>query len=100
MSSRDGVRYVSSWEFQSQTSHFQECKFSISLSKISNMKYRNDTQSLRRRQLKRSLNGASLWLGYFGLGVGLMYFLSNPQKATCLISIIGRKISSVLGWMS
>ena len=100
MSSKDGVRYVNSWEFQSQTSHFQECKFSISPSNFSNMKYRNDTQSLRRYQLKRSLNGASLWLGYLGLGVGLMYFLLNPQKATCLFSIIGKKISSVLGWIS
>ena len=100
MSSRDGVRYVNSWEFQSQTNHFQECKFSISPSNFSNMKCRNDTQSIRRRQLRRCLSGASLWLGYFGLGVGLMYFLSNPQKATCLFSIIGRKISSVLGWIS
>ena len=100
MSSRDGVRCVNSWEFQSQTIHFQECKFSTYLSKISNMKYRNDTQSTLRRQVKRGLYGASLWVGYIGLGAGFLYVLFNPQAAACLFSIVGRKIAGVLGWSS
>ena len=61
---------------------------------------RNDSERFRRFLIKKSLNGASLWLGYLGLGVGLLYLLLNPQKATGLFSIIGRKTSSVLGWMS
>ena len=32
MSSRDGVRYANSWEFRSQTSPFQDCKLTTSLS--------------------------------------------------------------------
>ena len=64
------------------------------------MECRNDSQSIRWFFIKRSLNGTSLWLGYLGLGAGLLYFLLNPQKATSLFSIIGRKISNVLGWMS
>ena len=100
MSSRDGVRYVNSWEFQSQTNHFQECKFSISLSKISNMKYRNDTQSIRRRQVKIVLCGASLWVGYLGLGAGSLFLLFNPQATICLFSTVGRRIAGVLGWYS
>ena len=100
MSSRDGVRCVNSWEFQSQTSHFQECKFSTSLSKISNTKYRNDTQSIRRRQVKRGLYGASLWVGYLGLGAGSLYLLSNPQKVTGLFCIVGKRITGIPGWSS
>ena len=100
MSSKDGVRYVNSWEFQSQTSHFQECKFSISLSNFSNMKYRNDTQSIRRRQVKRVLCGASLWVGYLGMGAGLLFLLFNPQATICLFSTVGRRIAGVLGWYS
>ena len=33
MSSKDGVHYVNSWEFRSQTSHFRDCKFSTSVSR-------------------------------------------------------------------
>ena len=97
MSSRDGVRCVNSWEFQFQTSHFQECKFSTSLSKFSNIKYRNDTQSLRRRQVKRGLYGASLWVGYLGLGAVFLYLLSNPQKAIGLLCIVGTRITGIFG---
>ena len=100
MSSRDGVRCVNSWEFQSRTSHFQECKFSTYLSKISNMKYRNDTQSIRRRQVQRGLYGGSLWVGYLGLGAGSLYLLSNPQKVTGLFCIVSRRITGILGWSS
>ena len=104
MSSRDGVRYVNSWEFQSRTSHFQDCKFSISLSRwfSADMKYRNDTQSMRRYNVKRVLCGASLWVGYLGLGAGFLYLLFNPQAVTRLFSagIIGRRITGILGWSS
>ena len=100
MSSRDGVRCVNFWEFQSQTNHFQQCKFPISLSKISNMKYRNDTQSIRRHQIKLVLCGASLWVGYLGMGAGSLFLLFNPQAAICLFSIVGRMIAGVLGWSS
>ena len=101
MSSRDGVRYANSWEFQSQTNHFQECKFSTSVSrKIANMKDRNDTQSMRRRHVETALCGASLWVGYLGLGTGSLYLLFNPQKAICFFNIVGRRITSVLGWSS
>ena len=104
MSSRDGVRCVNSWEFQSRTSHFQDCKFSISLSKwfSADIKYRNDTQSMRRRHVKRVLCGASLWVGYLGLGAGFLYLLFNPQAVTRLFSasIIGRRISGITGWSS
>ena len=100
MSSKDGVRCVNSWEFQSQTNHFQECKFSISLSKISNMKYRNDTQSIRRLRVKMVLCGASLWVGYLGMGAGSLSLLFNPQAAIYLFSIVGRRIVGVLGWSS
>ena len=104
MSSRDGVRCVISWEFQSRTSHFQDCGFSISLSRrfSAEMKYRNDTQSMRRRHVKRVLCGASLWAGYLGLGAGFLYLLFNPQAATCFFSasIIGRRITSIPGWSS
>ena len=101
MSSRDGIRYANSWEFQSQTNHFQKCKFSAFVSrKIANMKDRNDVQSMRRLHVERALYGASLWVGYLGLGTGSLYLLFNPQKATCLFNIVGRRITSVLGWWS
>ena len=58
---------------------------------------RNDSERFRRFLIKKSLNGASLWLGYLGLGVGLLYLLLDPRKATGFLSIIGRKISSILG---
>ena len=104
MSSRDGVRCVNSWEFQSRTSHFQDCKFSISLSRwfSADMKYRNDTQSMRRYNVKRVLGGASLWAGYLGLGAGFLYLLFNPRAATCLFSAktIGRWFTGLPGWSS
>ena len=39
------------------------------------MKYRNNTQSMRRNIVKRALCGASLWVGYLGLGAGFLYLL-------------------------
>ena len=104
MSSRDGIRCVDSWEFQSQTSYFQECKFSesISLSRrfSADMNYRNDTQSMRRLQFKRGLCGASIWVGYLGLGAGFLYVLFNLQATICLFGIVGRRITDILGWSS
>ena len=64
------------------------------------MKYRNDTQSIRRRQVKRVLCGASLWVGYLGMGVGSLFLLFNPQAVIYLFSIVGRRIVGVLGWSS
>ena len=101
MSSRDGIRYVNFWEFQSQISHFRDCKFFTSLSRrIVNMKYRNDTQSMRKLCVMFSLRAASLWVGYLGLGAGTFYLLLNPQKVTGLFRIVGRRITGVLGWSS
>ena len=64
------------------------------------MKYRNDTQSMRRNYVKRALCGTSLWVGYLSLGVGSLYLLFNPQAATCLFSAstIGRWFTGLPGW--
>ena len=64
------------------------------------MKYRNDTQSIRRCQVKRVLCGASLWVGYLGMRAGSLFLLFNPQVAIYLFSVAGRKIAGVLGWSS
>ena len=64
------------------------------------MKYRNDAHSMRRHQVKRGLYGASLWVGYLGLGAGSLYLSLNPQKVTGLFCIVGRRITGVLGWSS
>ena len=46
------------------------------------------------------LYGVSLWVRYLGLGVGFLYLVFNPHAATCLFSIVGRKIAGILGWSS
>ena len=101
MSSREGIRCVNSQKFQSQTGHFQDCKSSTPLSKrFSDMEYRNDTQNIHRHSIMTRLHTVSLWVGYLGLGVGSLYLLFNPQKATCLSHIVGRRITGVFEWYS
>lgn len=53
---------------------------------------------MRKLFFNRGMNGATLWLGYLGLGAGFLYLLFNPQKAANLFGIIGGRVSSVLGW--